>query len=323
MTNSKQTDEHSPLPPAIFIMGPTASGKTNLAVELINHFPIEIISVDSALIYKEMNIGTAKPDKATLEKAPHRLIDFLDPSQAYSAADFRRDALREMQQITDSGKLPVLVGGTMLYYRALENDLAKLPSANPDIRKKIDQQAKEHGWNNLHERLKEVDPASATRIHPNDSQRIQRALEVYEITGKNLTTLHKAAKHSALPYRLLKIALVPDNREWLRARAALRFDQMIEDGFMDEIQRLFDRRDLNPDLPSMRCVGYRQAWSYLNGNIDFNEMKKRAIVATRQLAKRQMTWLRSEREVSRYDAQLYDLSSIIGEIERFYDNNAA
>jgi tRNA dimethylallyltransferase len=305
------------LPPALFIMGPTASGKTDLAVELIKHFPIEIISVDSALIYKDMNIGTAKPDKATLEKAPHRLIDFLDPSQAYSAADFRRDALREMQQITENGKLPVLVGGTMLYYRALENDLAKLPPANPEIRKKINQQAAEQGWDSMHQQLVSIDPDSAKRIHPNDSQRIQRALEVYEITGENLTTLHKTAKYDALPYRLLKIALIPENRDWLRERAALRFEQMIEEGFMVEIQQLFDRRDLNHDLPSMRCVGYRQAWCYLNGNIDFKEMKKRAIVATRQLAKRQMTWLRSEKEVSRYDAQRYDLLSIIGEIRRF------
>lgn len=305
------------LPPAIFIMGPTASGKTDLAVQLMDHFPIEIISVDSALIYKGMDIGTAKPDKATLEKAPHRLIDFLDPSQAYSAADFRRDALREMQQITDNGNIPVLVGGTMLYYRALENDLAKLPCANPEIRKKLDQQASEQGWNAMHDRLASIDPDSAARIHPNDSQRIQRALEVYEITGENLTFLHKKAKHNALPYELLKIALIPENREWLRERAALRFDQMIKEGFMVEIQHLFDRRDLNSDLPSMRCVGYRQAWSYLNGNIDFNEMKNRAIVATRQLAKRQMTWLRSEKEVSRYDAQYYDLSSIIGDIRHF------
>jgi tRNA dimethylallyltransferase len=305
------------LPPAIFIMGPTASGKTSLAVQLVDQFPIEIISVDSALIYKDMNIGTAKPDQATLDKAPHRLIDFLDPSEAYSAADFRRDALREMKQITDNGNIPVLVGGTMLYYRALENDLAKLPSANAEIRKKIDQQAAKSGWGALHQRLAAVDPAAAKRIHPNDSQRIQRALEVYDITGKSLTSLHKAAKHDALPYRLLKIALIPEDREWLRTRAALRFDQMIEEGFVEEMQQLFDRRNLNSDVPSMRCVGYRQAWSYLNGNIDFKEMKKRAIVATRQLAKRQMTWLRSEKEVSRYDAQYYNLSSIIGEIARF------
>ena len=305
------------LPPAIFIMGPTASGKTDLAVKLIEHFPIEIISVDSALIYKEMSIGTAKPDKETLEKAPHRLIDFLDPSQSYSAADFRHDALREMEQITANGNIPVLVGGTMLYYRALENDLAKLPSANPDIREKIDKQAAEEGWSALHQRLEQVDPDSAARIHPNDSQRIQRALEVYDITGKSLSSLHKAAKHDALPYRLLKIALVPENREWLRERAAMRFEQMIEEGFLEEVQHLYDRRDLNTDYPSIRCVGYRQAWEYLNGNIDFNEMKNRAIVATRQLAKRQMTWLRSETKVSRYDAQYYNLSSVIGEITHF------
>ncbi len=315
------TQDKYSLPPAIFIMGPTASGKTDLAVKLTEHFPIEIISVDSALIYKDMSIGTAKPDKETLKKAPHRLIDFLDPSQAYSAADFRRDALHEMEEITANGNIPVLVGGTMLYYRALENDLAKLPSADPDIRKKIDLQAEKEGWNALHQRLEQVDPDSAARIHPNDSQRIQRALEVYEITGKPLTSLHKTAKHDTLPYRLLKIALIPEDREWLRARAALRFEQMIEEGFLDEMQALYDRRDLNPDLPSIRCVGYRQAWDYLNGNIDFNEMKNRAIVATRQLAKRQMTWLRSEKEVSRHDAKHYDLSSIIEEIRYFLDKN--
>lgn len=314
MTSTTVTES---LPPAIFIMGPTASGKTDLAVNLMEHFPIEIISVDSALIYKEMNIGTAKPDKATLEKAPHRLIDFLDPSQSYSAADFRRDALRAMQEITNNGNIPVLVGGTMLYYRALENDLAKLPSADPEIRKNIDQQARELGWEAIHKQLAEIDPEAAARIHPNDPQRIQRALEVYEITGKSLTSLHKAAKHDTLPYKLLKIALIPEDREWLRERAALRFEQMIDQGFLGEVQHLHDRKDLNPDLPSIRCVGYRQAWDYLNKNIDFNEMKNRAIVATRQLAKRQLTWLRSEKEVSRYDAQHYNLSSIIGEIKRF------
>ncbi|MCK5902817.1 MAG: tRNA (adenosine(37)-N6)-dimethylallyltransferase MiaA [Cocleimonas sp.] len=305
------------LPPALFIMGPTASGKTDLAVKLVDHFPIEIISVDSALIYKEMNIGTAKPDLETLTKAPHRLIDFLDPSQAYSAADFRQDALREMQQITANGNIPVLVGGTMLYYRALENDLAKLPSAHPEIRQALDQQAKEQGWAALHQRLQHVDPDSAARIHPNDSQRIQRALEVFEITGQPLTSLHQTAEYNTLPYRLLKIALIPENREWLRERAALRFDKMIEQGFLDEMKYLHDRGDLHPNLPAIRCVGYRQAWDYLNGNIDFKEMKNRAIVATRQLAKRQMTWLRSEKKISRYDAQHHDLLSIIGEIKHF------
>lgn len=313
---TQQGDKNN-LPPAIFIIGPTASGKTDLAVELVKNFPVELISVDSALIYKDMNIGTAKPDKETLAKAPHRLIDFLDPADAYSAADFRRDALREMEEITNNGNIPVLVGGTMLYYRALEHDLAKLPSADPEVRKKLDAKAKQLGWKAMHERLAEIDPESAKRIHPNDPQRIQRALEVYEITGSSMTYHHQKAKHNTLPYRLLKIALIPEDREWLRERAALRFELMIESGFLDEVQQLIDRKDLNPDKPSIRCVGYRQAWDHLKGNIDFKEMKNRAIVATRQLAKRQLTWLRSEKGVSRYDAQHYDLSSIIGEIKRF------
>ena len=305
------------LPPAIFIMGPTASGKTDLAVELMDKYPCELISVDSALIYKGMDIGTAKPDEKTLERAPHRLISFLDPAESYSAADFRRDALKEMKEVTDAGKIPILVGGTMLYYRALEFGLADMPPADPEIRTALTKEAEEHGWQMLHDRLASIDTASAERIHPNDPQRLQRALEVYQLTGISMTEHHKKAAQDALPYRLLKIALVPSDREWLRQRAALRFDLMIKAGFMDEVEKLYQRDDLHNKLPSIRCVGYRQAWEFLEGQTDFNEMKNRAIVATRQLAKRQLTWLRSEDNLSVFDTLKYDISLIEAEIDAF------
>ncbi len=306
------------LPPAIFIIGPTASGKTGLAMKLMKHFPIELISVDSALIYKDMDIGTAKPTIEELEKAPHRLISFLDPSQSYSAADFRKDALREMQEITASGKIPVLVGGTMLYYRALENGLAVLPEANQVVRKKLSDEAEDKGWDFLHQRLVEVDPIAGERIHPNDKQRIQRALEVYELTGKPLTKLQKEAQLDALSYRLIKIALIPE-REWIRDLAERRFETMMEQGFLDEVKALYKRDDLHADLPSIRCVGYRQAWQYLDGKLDADEMKERAVIATRQLAKRQMTWMRSEPNITRYDAQNYHLDSVVNDINFFLE----
>ena len=305
------------LPPAIFIMGPTASGKTGLAIKLKEHFPIELISVDSALVYKGMDIGTAKPTAAELAKAPHRLISFLDPSEPYSASDFRTDALREMQAITAAGKVPVLVGGTMLYYRALENGLAVLPEANPEMRLKLSQQAQTIGWDGMHQRLAEVDPAAAARIHPNDQQRIQRALEVYELTGKALTQHQQEAKATAFPYRLMKIALIPENRDWIRSLAKTRFQKMLQDGFIDEVKALHARGDLHADLPAIRAVGYRQVWDYLEGKLDEEEMQERAIIATRQLAKRQMTWLRSEPNIHRYDAQNYQLETIIADVSAF------
>ncbi|MGB1256865.1 MAG: tRNA (adenosine(37)-N6)-dimethylallyltransferase MiaA [Thiolinea sp.] len=302
---------------AICVMGPTASGKTDLAVEARKHLPVEIISVDSALVYKDMNIGTAKPDAQTLAQAPHRLIDFLDPSEAYSAADFRADALREMADITAHGGIPLLVGGTMLYFRALEYGLSDLPAANPEIRAQLEAEAEQKGWAALHERLQQIDPEAAERIHPNDPQRLQRALEVYELTGKSLTYLQKAARYEACPYQLHKIALIPENRSWLHQRIEMRFDLMLKQGFLEEVQTLYQRGDLSLSMPAIRAVGYRQVWEHLDGKIDYNMMRNRAIVATRQLAKRQMTWLRSEQAISRYDAENYSLSSAIDNILTF------
>ena len=307
------------LPPAIFIMGPTASGKTGLAMKLLKHFPVELISVDSALVYKDMDIGTAKPTAKELEQAPHRLISFLDPSEPYSAADFRKDALREMQEITEKGKVPVLVGGTMLYFRALENGLAELPTANPEIRKRLSDEAAEKGWDALHQKLLSIDPESAARIHPNDQQRIQRALEVYEITGEPLTALFKKASLDALPYRLFKIALIPESREWIRDLAKIRFHSMLEQGFIDEVKSLHARGDLSADLPAIRAVGYRQVWEYLEGKLDRDEMSERAIIATRQLAKRQMTWMRSEPNITKYGAQNYQIETVISDVKRFLE----
>ena len=305
------------LPKAICIMGPTASGKTDLAVEARKHLPVELISVDSALVYKNMDIGTAKPDTETLAQAPHRLIDFLDPAEAYSAADFRADALREMADITSQGGIPVLVGGTMLYFRALEYGLSDLPAANPVVRAQLETEAEEKGWPALHDRLRRIDPDAADRIHPNDPQRLQRALEVYELTGKSLTHLQQAAHYEACPYQLHKIALIPKDRSWLHQRIEMRFDLMLQQGFLEEVKALYQRGDLSLSMPAIRAVGYRQVWDYLDGKIDYNMMRNRAIVATRQLAKRQMTWLRSEQALNRYNAENYSLSSAIENILTF------
>ncbi len=315
------SEQQSKLPKAIFIMGPTASGKTDLAVDLVEQYPCELISVDSALVYKDMDIGTAKPDAATLKRAPHRLISFLDPSQSYSAADFRRDALAEMNEITQAGKVPVLVGGTMLYFRALQYGLSELPNADPQIREALSKQAEAEGWDALHQRLQEIDPESATKIHPNDPQRLQRALEVFELTGITMSDHHKKANKSSLAYNLLKIALIPSDREWLRQRAALRFDLMMEAGFLDEVENLYKRNDLHDSLPSIRSIGYRQAWEYLEGTCSYDEMKEKAVIATRQLAKRQLTWLRSEKEIFTHDCIKTDFSSVFTKIGSFLSDN--
>ena len=284
-----QHSEHKPL--AIFLMGPTASGKTDLAIQLRQQLPVEVISVDSALIYRGMDIGTAKPSKAELALAPHRLIDICDPAESYSAANFRTDALREMQEIRAQGKIPLLVGGTMLYYKALLEGLSPLPSADEKVRSEIEAKAALIGWAGLHQELCKIDPISAQRINPNDSQRINRALEVFYLTGKTLTEL-TAQKGEALPYDILQFAIAPEQREVLHLRIEQRFHKMIELGFQREVEKLYRRPDLNENLPSIRCVGYRQMWEYLRGDYDHDEMVFRGICATRQLAKRQITWLR-------------------------------
>ncbi|HHH0519490.1 TPA: tRNA (adenosine(37)-N6)-dimethylallyltransferase MiaA [Yersinia enterocolitica] len=278
-------------PPAIFIMGPTASGKTALSIALRQRLPVELVSVDSALIYRGMDIGTAKPSAEELALAPHRLIDIRDPAESYSAADFRKDALKEMADITAAGRIPLLVGGTMLYFKALLDGLSPLPSADPQVRQRIEQQAAELGWEALHQQLAEIDPVAAARIHPNDPQRLSRALEVFFISGKTLTELTKISGET-LPYRVHQFAIAPVSRELLHQRIELRFHQMLDAGFETEARALFDRGDLHTDMPAIRCVGYRQMWSYLSGEIDYDEMVYRGICATRQLAKRQMTWLR-------------------------------
>ncbi|NAW77351.1 tRNA (adenosine(37)-N6)-dimethylallyltransferase MiaA [Vibrio sp. V33_P6A3T137] len=291
-----------PLPLALFLMGPTASGKTDLAIRLRQKYPVEIISVDSALIYKGMDVGTAKPDAKELALAPHRLIDILDPSEAYSVADFRQDALREMQAIVNEGKIPLLVGGTMLYYKALLDGLSPLPAANPAVRQQIESQAQEQGWAALHAQLQQIDPISAARIHPNDPQRLSRALEVYKISGKTLTELTQT-KGESIPFRVKQFAIAPMDRAELHRRIELRFEKMVKSGFEEEVKALYDRNDLHPDLPSIRCVGYRQMWDYFDGNSTLDEAIYRGICATRQLAKRQLTWLRSWDELTWLDSE--------------------
>ena len=285
-------------------MGPTASGKTALAIELRKVLPVELISVDSALIYRGMDIGTAKPNADELRAAPHRLLDILDPAQAYSAADFRRDALAEMAEITAAGRIPLLVGGTMLYFKALLEGLSPLPSADPEVRVKIERQAAEQGWDALHRQLEEIDPVAAARIHPNDPQRLSRALEVFFISGK--TQVHQ-------------FAIAPASRELLHQRIEQRFHQMLASDFEAEVRALFARGDLHTDMPSIRCVGYRQMWSYLEGEISYDEMVYRGVCATRQLAKRQITWLRGWEGVHWLDSEkpqqaLNEVIEVIGDI---------
>jgi len=286
------------LPKAIFLMGPTASGKTELAIRMVELHNCEIISVDSALVYRGLDIGSAKPNAQEQARAPHHLIDILDPSVAYSAADFRHDALALMADITARGKTPLLVGGTMLYFKALIDGLSPLPAAQPAVRAEIEAQATEHGWQWLHDQLAEFDPVSAKRIHPNDPQRLSRAIEVYRISGKSMTELSTTIDNE-LPFDVTQFAIYPEDRGELHQRIEIRFKQMLELGFEQEVKALYDRDDLHVDLPSMRCVGYRQMWEYLDGAMDYDEMVFRGIVATRQLAKRQMTWLRSWKDLNR------------------------
>lgn len=281
------------LPPAVFLMGPTASGKTSAAVELYRELPVELISVDSALVYRDMDIGTAKPDAETLKLAPHHLIDVIDPTESYSAARFRADALQLMAEISARGKVPMLVGGTMLYFNALQGGLGELPQADAQIRARLDAEALQLGWPAMHAKLAEIDPVTAARLQTTDAQRIQRALEVHAITGKTMTQIFAGQQSVRLPYRLLKLALVPDDRSVLHQRIALRFDQMLAAGLVDEVSALRSKYPaLHAGLPSMRCVGYRQAWQYLDGEFGWDALREKGIAATRQLAKRQLTWLR-------------------------------
>ncbi|MCB1669593.1 MAG: tRNA (adenosine(37)-N6)-dimethylallyltransferase MiaA [Gammaproteobacteria bacterium] len=284
-------------------MGPTAAGKTELAVELARRLPVDLISVDSAQVYRGMDIGSGKPDRTILEEAPHRLIDIRDPAEAYSAADFRSDALEQINQILDARRIPLLVGGTMLYFKVLRDGLAAMPTASPEIRTRIEQLAARQGWPAVHDWLATVDPASAARIHPNDPQRLQRALEVYLASGQTMTELHAGSRSNddsspPLTFHLQFLALVPEPRQALHDRIAVRFRAMLQQGLVEEVEALFRRGDLSSGLPAIKSVGYRQVWQYLSGQIDYDGMVERGIIATRQLAKRQYTWLRSWPELT-------------------------
>ncbi|WP_250624436.1 tRNA (adenosine(37)-N6)-dimethylallyltransferase MiaA [Pinirhizobacter soli] len=285
---------------AIFLMGPTASGKTALACRLADQFPVELVSVDSALVYRGMDIGTAKPDRATQARYPHALIDIRDPAQPYSAAEFAADAVPAMKAINARGNIPLLVGGTGLYFRALHEGLSNLPDADPDVRARLAGEAREAGWAVMHERLARLDPIAGERIKPGDAQRIQRALEVIELTGRPLSE-QQQSRRTPFGWRVLKLALVPADRGPLAERIAARFDQMLADGFLDEVRQLRARGDLHPDLPAIRAVGYRQAWEHLDGSTSLPEFRDRGVFATRQLAKRQRTWLRGQ-----LDARVFD-----------------
>ncbi|MES2579245.1 MAG: tRNA (adenosine(37)-N6)-dimethylallyltransferase MiaA [Pseudomonadota bacterium] len=300
-------------------MGPTASGKTGAAVQLYSKLPVEIISVDSALVFKDMNIGTAKPDAETLAIAPHHLIDIIDPTSAYSAASFRSDALGSMADITARGKIPLLVGGTMLYFKALEGGLSGLPEADPEVRARLDARAAFIGWPAMHEKLALVDPETAARLQPNDAQRIQRALEVFEITGESMSSLFAKQSNEALPYNILKIALVPSDRKVLHERIALRFEQMLAAGFLDEVKALLAKYpNLTAESTAMRCVGYRQALEHLTGEYNFDELRDRGVFATRQLAKRQLTWLRGMDDITELDCLNADLNNVVlQQVEQF------
>lgn len=294
-------------PLAIFLMGPTASGKTALACALRERFALELISVDSALVYRGLDIGAAKPDAAVLARHPHALVDLRDPAEPYSAADFRTDALQAMARISAQGRVPLLVGGTGLYFRALQRGLSALPEAVPAIRARLADDAARDGWPALHARLVGLDPAAAARIGPNDAQRLQRALEVIELTGRPLSEQQTGGAGGPFPWRVLKLALVPVDRGLLHARIAQRFDAMLAQGFLDEVRALRARPELHPELPAWRAVGYRQAWEHLEGMVDAATFRDKGIFATRQLAKRQLTWLRAELDARALDPDRPDL----------------
>lgn len=302
----------------VCLMGPTASGKTKLAVELVQRYPFEIISVDSAMVYRGMNIGTAKPGPDILSIAPHRLINICDPCDAYSAAQFRLDALREMVDIQSQKKIPLLVGGTMMYFRTLQQGIAVMPSADAELRNKLYSEAEALGWPELHKRLQSVDPIAAERIHPHDSQRIQRALEVFIVSGKSLTAWQQEQRDRGLDSEVINLVIAPDDRAILHQRIAARFMHMLANGFVDEVKHLLDRGDLTSELPAIRSVGYRQVWEYLHGKYTYTEMCEKGIIATRQLAKRQLTWLRSWPNKHTFNSEASDL---LLEVTNFLDSS--
>jgi len=308
----------SPLPPAILLIGPTASGKTALALAAAERFPLEIVSIDSAQVFIDMDIGTAKPDAATLARFPHHLIDLITPEQRYSAAQFRADALRVMAEITARGNVPLLTGGTMLYVKALREGLADLPEADAAVRARIDAEAAARGWPALHAELAVHDPVTAARLKPTDAQRIQRALEVVRLSGRPLGDFFDQQQAQALPYRLLPLALLPSDRAWLHARIAQRFDEMLAAGLVAEVEGLRSKYRLHAELPSMRCVGYRQVWEMLEGALPAAELRDRGVFATRQLAKRQLTWLKSMADIEGHDCLAAGLeATLLARIERF------
>ena len=306
--------------PVIFLMGPTAGGKTSLAIELAAHIPAEIVSVDSAMVYRGMDIGTAKPAREIMEKVPHHLIDICDPTEAYSAGKFRRDAITAINKIRENNRVPLLVGGTGLYFRSLEQGLSDLPATDPEVRARLSKLLLERGSGALHEELNRVDPASARRIHPNDSQRIQRALEVYEMTKTPLSGVFAEGRLDPLPYELIKLALAPSDRSIAHERVKRRFIRMLDSGLVDEARGFFNREDMHSGLTSMRMVGYRQVWRYLDGQITYPEMQDQAVAATRQLVKRQLTWLRAEKNVAWFDSLNPEA---LREILKFLDNDPA
>ncbi|WP_277187350.1 tRNA (adenosine(37)-N6)-dimethylallyltransferase MiaA [Caballeronia sp. BR00000012568055] len=316
----------STLLPIACLLGPTASGKTAAALAFAQRHPVEIISVDSALVYREMDIGTAKPSAEERAVAPHHLIDIIDPASSYSAAQFRADTMRLVGEIIARGRVPLLVGGTMLYYKALTQGLNDLPSADASVRASLDEEAARNGWPALHARLASVDPVTAARLAPNDSQRIQRALEVFMLSGQAMSALLAAPRMTSEdePYRFVPIALEPSNRAVLHARIEARFDTMLAHGFIDEVKRLRARGDLDLSMPSMRCVGYRQAWEYLDGAYGYDEMRDKGVFATRQLCKRQLTWLRAMPERVVIDCCDSDATErAVAAMERVTSENAA
>ncbi len=300
--------------PVIFLMGPTATGKTDIAVSLSRQYPIDVISVDSAMVYRGMDIGTAKPSTVILKEVPHRLIDICEPDETYSAAKFRLDALLAIDEIHSQNRIPLLVGGTGLYFRALESGISDLPDADEDVRQRLESEANEVGWQAMHERLAEIDPVSAERIHPNDPQRIQRALEIYEISGRSMTDHYKNETTDPFPFEVIKIILNPEDRSILHETIKHRFLMMLEDGFVEEVRTFHENERFVGSLPSMRMVGYRQVWNYLDGETDYEEMVEKGIIATRQLAKRQMTWLKKEENGHWLDR---DESGLFGKIQQF------